>query len=396
VLAHVSVDWRSTIAGWLVAFLIVVVRSAAAEPPDPVGEGDSGPSIGDRVTEIFDRIWGYPTLYENPENPVLKKLRFRGRFQADFPVFDSNRDDYHEPQVRRLRLGLKSDWRNHITLHAEVDLDTTCDEGERCDGDTYVGLTDAYIGWAPSEVVALKVGKMSAPFTLDGKTSSKRLLTIDRNNVTNNVWFPAEYFSGVEVSGRLEMSGYRVGVYSSTTGSEFGSFDGGYFGILTYAHDFSKRLDVDEFLVSLDYVYNESDSKNELTRDLSHVFSLSLQFESGSWGVRSDLSGALGYHSQSDLIGFAILPYLSLTEKFQLVARYTYLHSFNGDGIRFARYENRANSPQGDDYDEVFAGINWYIYGHDFKLQTGFQYTWMEARRNFRGWGWTTAIRTAW
>jgi phosphate-selective porin OprO/OprP len=386
----------STVVVWVALFLIGVVGVVAAAPPDPVGEGDSPAPESDRVTQFFDRLWGYPTLYENPDNPVLKGFRFRGRFQADFPLFDANRGDYDEPQVRRFRLGFSSRWRYHLILHVETDLDVTCDKGEKCDDDSYEGLTDAYIGWAPADAFELKLGKISAPFTLDGSTSSKRLLTIERNNVSNNIWFPIEYHTGIDVSGRVDSSRYRVGVFSSTTGQQFGSLDGGYFILLTFGRDFSKWLDVEELIVSVDYVYNKSDHKNEATRDLNHVFSLNMRFDSGSWGLQSDLSGAVGYRGQEDLIGVVLMPFYSLTERFQLVCRYTYVHSFDGDGVRPGRYENHIDSAKGDNYDEVFGGINWFIYGHDFKLQTGLKYTWMDAQKNYRGWGWTTAVRIAW
>jgi phosphate-selective porin len=129
---------------------------------------------------------------------------------------------------------------HHLTLHAETDLDVTCDQGEVCDDDSYEGLTDAYLGWAPADAFALKLRKISAPFTLDGSTSSNRLLTIERNNVANNIWFPTEYHTGIDVSGRVDSSRYRAGFYSSTTGKQFGSLDGGYFMLLTYGHDVAK------------------------------------------------------------------------------------------------------------------------------------------------------------
>jgi phosphate-selective porin OprO/OprP len=121
-----------------------------------------------------------------------------------------------------------------------------------------------------------------------------------------------------------------------------------------------------------------------------------MRFDSGSWGLRSDLSGAIGYLDQEDLIGVVLMPFYSLSERFQLVCRYTYLHSFDGDGVRLGRYENQINSEKGDDYNEVFGGLNFFIYGHDFKLQTGLKYTWMDGQKNYRGWGWTTAVRVGW
>ena len=71
---------RSSVAVWLAAFLMGVAGAAVAEPPNPVGEDDSWASPeSDRVTQFFDQIWGYATLYENADNSVLKKVRFRGR-----------------------------------------------------------------------------------------------------------------------------------------------------------------------------------------------------------------------------------------------------------------------------------------------------------------------------
>jgi phosphate-selective porin OprO/OprP len=116
--------------------------------------------------------------------------------------------------------------------------------------------------------------------------------------------------------------------------------------------------------------------------------------------VRSDFSGGIGYASQPDLIGIALVPFFYLTKTLQIVGRYTWVHSFGENGVRFMRYENRIVDDLGDDYDELFAGLNWLIYGHALKLQTGFKYTWMDdAARDggfYRGWGWTTGLRLSW
>jgi len=269
-----------------------------------------------------------------------------------------------------------------------------------CDDDAYEGLTDAYIAWDPDEIFELKLGKMSAPFTLDGTTSSRSLITLERNNVSNNLWFPVEYHTGVSVSGAADAWRYLAGFYSSSTTEEFGDLDGGYFVLLTLAHDFSKHLAVRESLLTLNYVYNEQHEDNVSTRDLSHVVSLHFRFDTGRWGIRSDLSGGIGYGTQSNLIGLALVPFYHLSERFQIVGRYTYLHSFGENGIRFMRYENRIDLGRGDVYNEFFMGLNWFIYGHEFKLQTGIKYTMMDDAAgdggDYRGWGWTTGLRMSW
>jgi phosphate-selective porin OprO/OprP len=387
-------------SGWIVVSLLVAVVADVAAADHEAASADADSPKRDVITRVFDRVFGLATLYENPDNSVLQKLAVVGRFQVDFPVYDSNHGNYDDPQVRRFRAGLKSRWLSDFTLHAELDIDFDCDRGEDCDNSKYEGLTDTYLGWDRYEELTLKVGKISAPFTLDGATSSKRLITLERNNVTQNLWFPVEYHSGGIAQGDLEAWSYRLGGFSSSTKNEFGTFDGGYFLLFSLTRDLSKLLDVPEFQVSLDYVYNEEDEDNLGTRDLGHVFSLHGRLDTGTWGLRADLSGALGYGSQEDLLGFVVVPFYSITPKVQVVLRYTHLSSSGRDGIRFSRYDDRLDSARGGQYDEGFVGLNWFVYGHDFKIQTGVKYAVMTERPgpvgNYRGWGFSIGLRMAW
>ena len=50
----------------------------------------------------------------------------------------------------------------------------------------------------------VKVGKQSAPFTLHGSTSSKKLYTLERGKVARNIWFTNEYFTGASISEVVE------------------------------------------------------------------------------------------------------------------------------------------------------------------------------------------------
>ncbi|MBW2288834.1 MAG: hypothetical protein JRG80_07480 [Deltaproteobacteria bacterium] len=391
----------SRFARTLIAVLLVSGNgTAAAVPPEELIPRKPDSSVAARAEQAFDRLWGLATLYENRDDPVLKKLAFRGRFQADFPLFESNQGRYSEPQVRRLRLGFESHWLADLVAHVEVDLDATCERGENCDDDAYEGLTDAYLGWSPHEAFELKVGKMSAPFTLDGMTSSNRLLSLERNNLSNNLWFPVEYHAGINVSGRREDWRYLTGAYSSSTTEEFGDLDAGYFLLFTLGHDFSTRLRIPEALLTLNYVYNRADDDNVSTRDLAHVVSLHFRYDTGSWGVRSDLTGGIGYGKQSDLIGLVVMPFYHFNDYLQIVARYTFVNSFDDNGVRFARYESRIEPGLGDRYNELFLGLNWYLHGHKLKLQTGIKLTKMDDAANdggdYRGVGWTTGIRMSW
>ena len=103
------------------------------------------------------------------------------------------------------------------------------------------------------------LGKHGVLFTMDGATSSRELLTIDRSNLTNNIWFPQEYMPGVSVSGRLAPWVYRAGVYSAgEMNREFGEFNGGAFALGVLGYDFADSLGAKEALLAGNYVYQQS------------------------------------------------------------------------------------------------------------------------------------------
>lgn len=372
---------HASLAIWLVA----IPAAAAAEPGAPPAPAPA----------LFDRIWSYTEWYKNEENPVIQSFDFTGRFQLDYTLVDAHQGHHDEWNIRRFRVGGKAGLFDHVTLKGEVNLNPQEPHP------FYQGLTDMYVAWSRDKAFTATVGKHSAPFTLDGSISSTKQLAVDRGNLANNLWFSNEYFPGLSLSGEPGPWRYRAGLYSSGAGNpEFGEFNGGVFALGTVGYEFAKALEVKQALLTADYVYNEPDSDNTWTRSLQHVGSLNFRFETGRWGVRSDLSGGLGYGRQSDLWGGMLMPFYNLTDHFQAVTRYTYLKSDHRDGLRLARYENLVVSGRGDEYHEIYFGLNYYIYQHQLKLQTGVQYADMSDRADnggkYSGWAWTTGLRISW
>jgi phosphate-selective porin OprO/OprP len=249
--------------------------------------------------------------------------------------------------------------------------------------------------------VVLTVGKHAAPFTLDGATSSRELLTIDRSNLANNIWFPQEYLPGVSISGRRAPWTYRAAIFSSgAMNREFGEFSGGTSTLGVVGYDFASALDAEEALLTANYVYQHPDRDNTFTRQLQHIGSINFRFEDERWGARTDLSAASGYLGQSDLWALQAMPFFNITDKFQTIARYTFIHSSDVNGIRLATYENRIEPGRGDRFSEFYVGANYYFYGHKLKLQSGLQFTDMDDRANdggeYSGVGWTTGLRVGW
>jgi phosphate-selective porin OprO/OprP len=362
----------------LAAMLLLPVESVSAQ-----AEGDA-----------YDRIWRFSQWYENDANPAVQSVAFSGRFQYEYA---SVTDDttYDEWNVRRFRLGLKSRFFRSITVHVEAEFNP-----QEADP-FYTRLTDTYVEWSRDPSIAVTVGKHSAPFTMDGSTSSKELLTIDRSNLSNNMWFTQEYMPGVSISGQTSGWTYHGGVYSSgDQNEEFGDFSGAAFLLTVIGYDFGAELGVDEALLRANYVFQSEDPANTFTRQLGHVGSVNLKLESGRWGIRSDVSAASGYQAQSDLWGTMLMPYVSVTSGLQLVARHTYVSSQDPNGVRLARYENRHTSGRGDRYHELYAGANYFFYDHKLKLQGGLQFADMNDDAAdggaYSGVSATVALRVSW
>jgi phosphate-selective porin OprO and OprP len=373
-------------------------RERAASEPRPTAPQPGGTVVTQEKKEktVFDRIWEVPTIYKNKESDWLNELRFVGRLHLDQYNIDSELGHDQDWIVRRWRMGLKAElFRNHLTAHVEVDIDPQNDDP------AYRRLTDAYLAWKFSDAVRFTVGKHGAKFTLDGATSSNELLTIDRSNVANNFWFPTEYMPGASLSGKVGQWVYNTGFYSGGSESpEFGNFDAGNFYLASLGYDFGKALGLKRALLRGDYVFNDPDPESTFTRSFEQIGSLVLMLDGGRWGFSGELTAGRGSLRQSDAFGLTAMPWFNLTDHLQIVGRYTKIASDEPNGVRFSRYESFQTSARGDEYHELYAGLNYYLHGHKLKVQTGLTYTTMHDEAgdggDFEGWTWTTALRVSW
>ena len=344
----------------------------------------------------YDKVWSrFTNIYRNDRNPAVQQVLFTGRFQHDFVTLDADQGDLDESNVRRLRLGPRVTFLRNYLFHAEVELNPQ----ER--DPFYMRFTDLNIQWNKNSRYVMTVGKQGVPFTNEGATSSRELITIDRSNLANNIWFPQEYMPGISVSGRVAPWVYRGGVYSSgAMNRELGEFSGDYFTLALVGYDFAEMLDAKEAVLTGNYLYQHPDSDNTFTRQLEHIVSVHLRFEDDRWGFRGDVSNATGYLGQSDLKAFLAMPFFNITDKLQAVGRYTYIDSDDPNGIRLATYESRLVSARGDEYNELYLGANYYFYGHRLKLQSGIQWADMNDTANdggeYSGVSWTTGLRIGW
>jgi len=359
-----------------------------------LAQGDQKPAPN--LPSAYDKIWTrFTDWYNDKENPVVQRILLTGRFQVDYATVDADQGSHSEWNVRRLRLGPRITFFRDYLFHTEVELNPQEQDP------FYVRLTDMYVAWQKHPKAVITVGKQSVPFTQEGATSSKELVTIDRSNLVNNIWFTQEYMPGVSLSGRSAPWTYRAGVYSSgAMNREFGKFNGDAFTLALVGYDFAKTLKVREATLTGNYLYQHPDVNNTFTKRFEHIMSIHFKLEQPRWGFRSDLSETKGYLGQRNILGVMAMPIFNATDKLQFVARYTFLDSDGINGLSLATYENQVVTGRGDRYTEGYVGANYYFYGHRLKLQTGVQFGEMQDRANdggaYSGTSWTTGLRIGW
>ena len=355
----------------------------------------AGSAMGqDGKESDYDSVWNRVIFYDRSDSNTLKKLAFTGRLQGDYYNFDdSGGGSESDFNWRRFRVGFKASLFEGLTLHSEADMNLNDP------APLYKKLTDSNLAWASPGGMTIKVGRQSAPFTLDGATSSKKLYTLERSKVSGNLGFPNEYFPGITFSGKRDNWEYLAGLFSSDHGPEFDeAFDYGRFALFSVGYNFKENLGMDNALIRLDYVNQEQDATNK-TPHHKNVASLVTKFEKGNLHLWTDLSLSDGYGSQNDLIGLQLMPFYDITDRTQVVFRYTYLKSSSGDSIRLSKYEKDLFGIKGNEASEMFLGVNHFLYGHKLKWQNGIQYTEMDresGNERYDGWGFTSGIRISW
>jgi phosphate-selective porin OprO/OprP len=342
----------------------------------------------------YDRVWDHAILYEN-DTGALRELALSGRLHWNAIWIDAEQGSLDDTDRRRFRFGFRSEFSHDWSLRLEADFDLNAPAA-----DWYTRLTDAYIGYTIPRGERLKLLKHSAGFTLDGATSSNRLLTPERSNLTNNLWFTNEYFTGVSLDGNAaDRWSYRFSVFSSADDREFSTLDAGYFLLTSVGYDLAPALQLDSASLRVDYVYNDEHPDNG-TRDFGDVVSLSSKWQQSGWGLWTDLAAGRGYFDQPDLLGLSLMAFRDTSQRLQWVVRYTFLDSDGANGVRLPRYPTRVTSGRGDRYQELYMGFNVYFYSDKLKWQTGLEYGEMEDRAAdggaYEGWSLITAVRLYW
>lgn len=387
--------FRKSVLGMAVtATATAAVSSLTAGDPGKAIIDDKAPIAGSwTVCDLFN----HSTLYEG--DGLVKSLKFTGRYHGNF--IDTE-DDYlgggasDAWEHRRFRAGFVGKLANDLTFQNIYNLDTSA----HFDGDRLVSnIDELFIKWDPSDDFYISVGKQKQKILSEYRGSSNALLVIERSTLTQNVtsqklWGAAVGFAGLGFE-------HEVGVWGAAFEDDFAwpSFEEAGASI-TYRTNYDLSESTTLFF---DYQYvdqNRATSETFAGSPYENVFAIGTESKWGRFGLTTDVIFALDRRDGrlapgDDSHGFQVTPYYDLTDKLQLVARYSYL----SDG-RTGRPQQYASRPQVDGLNTLFVGVNYAICKTKLRLQAG--YEWADAERivgtttDYSNNSWLVGVRTHW
>jgi hypothetical protein len=314
---------------------------------------------------LCDTIFGMTTLYEG-DNPYIQEFKLVGRYHGQYFYADADEQgDAEYWDTRRWRLGFAMDFLNDFAF--EVNFNLEHENGGRF----FEDIEDMSLDYSGIEGVDVAIGKMKPTAGREYNTSSKRIKTIERSLVSNQV-FPDKIW-GLAVGGEINGLDVDLGAYAGDLDGDwnFSEFDAGY--LLNAAVTWND--------VRLSYLYNDGDAGNSGAEDYDHIFSLSyVNYGKKGYeglGFFAEAIYAVGDESD-DVWGITLMPSHMLTDKLEGVLRLHVAGSEGDSGLtvqrRYDRQVDALSSNRGDQYVGAYAGLNYYLCGDNLKLMGGVEY----------------------
>ena len=373
--------------GHYITLSALLAGSAMAGPaPDPGKEilvVEEPRSFCDYYYDLLDLA----TLYEN-DGGLIQDISLIGRYHGQWHDVESDLGDDADWENRRFRFGFDVAFLENFEFQTQFNLKRDYNEAGRF----FEDVEEFTLVWEPSDAWALSVGKQKAYITREWSTSSKRIKTLERSQLVNQV-IPDK--AGGVILTLNDLAGFTVDLGGFTGDSsddwDIPNFNAGYGAYTRIARDITEATEV-----RFDYFYNDGDPGNGEFEDYEHILSLNSQSDWDRFHLVTDLIyGIEGSFGNDDVYGLVLMPYYDLTDNLELVFRYTFSKSVSEDGLNVqSRYERAsAGRLRGDEYHAFYGGLNWYICGDKLKIMNGIEYSQLDGLNENDYWTYFTGVR---
>lgn len=320
---------------------------------------ENGQLTSEQAEQILDS--GRPLVETAGDN--FKDFRIRGRIQTQFGhVFANGEEDYSTLEMRRVRLGVRGTLLQNVRAQLEANL---------VPGSGF-SMRSAFLQWREYEQAYVKVGFDRPAFGFERTTSSASIYTVERSNLTNTII--SNDMTGVSMEGKMSLFNYGAGVYTNRDNRNPD-------GDSRYLYNGSVGVSLDHLLPDEqglrfrgDIILNDDSGGNF---GFKEGFSLSGHYEFAPFDLRAEYLHANDFNGDSTY-GWYVSPSYFLTEKFQITGRYEWMKSDNNDGItspgRYMRRSGDFGGLEGNEFQAIYAGANYYFNGDANKVMFGVEY----------------------
>ncbi len=360
---------------------------------------------------------------DNAENPYLQELTLKMRGQYQWGYVDpaggdervkGNRKDNNE--WRRFRLGAQAKVLNRFTLKGIWNIGGLDARNKFSDGawerSNTEGALDELTISTTLEPVTLTLGKHKPAYMAEYRTSSAKLITLERSMLVNQL--KAEKLYGISISNSDKKSdwGWNAGLWlngqrdNTWLSPSFNSKDNVTLGVsVSRATGKNSRL-------QLDYMHSfhkdgESNSRAEYAGPgAQDVVALSWEGKQDKLSFMAEALAGInvydGAEGADNVFGLVLMPSYRFSPHWEGVVRYQLANGNNAVKLDSRYYTtNSAYSGTCDMIQGIYFGANYYVAPsnpHMMKLMLGAEYLNAGGRnakgeKGFTGWQFSSAVR---
>jgi hypothetical protein len=321
-------------------------------------------------------------VYSNNESDALVqnvKLFGRVHYQYNYSDGESAGEDFDGDgdELRRLRAGASVSFLNGFKALGRMNLE----EGGFDDHDLgYDSWDELYLeygrkNWMGFDEASIGYGRYKVLFGGEEHESSKRIKTIERSAINNR--FGSVRPTGVVMNASKGGVEYIFGVWSTEPEREtWAGWDSG------VAVQGSATFDALEGSLILDFVYADDSSDDDSVFDYEWASSVTYNRDFGRYNLMANAT--VSEDGGADPLGLVLLPsFYIVPDKLEAAFRYQWAHatgdgsaprSSSSRGIRAVARAEGLPTGSGDNYHALYAGLNYYVAGHNLKFMTGLEY----------------------
>lgn len=360
---------------------------------------------------------------DKAENPYIQELslKMRGQYQWGYvdPAGGDSRvkgDRKDNNEWRRFRLGAQAKVLNRFTVKGVWNIGGLDTRSKYADGSWdrshSEGSLDELTISTSIEPVTLTVGKHKPAYMAEYRTSSAKLITLERSALVNQL--KAEKLYGISVSNADKKAewGWNAGLWlngqrdNTWLEPSFNSADNATLGMsISRATGSNGRLTLD-YMHSFRNEGRDQDGTDYAGPGAADVVALSWEGKQGNLTLLTEALAGFnvygGTKGAENVFGVVIMPSYRFSPHWEGVLRYQLASGSNAVKSDSRYYStNSTYSGTSDLLQGVYLGANYYVYPsnpHMLKLMLGAEYLNSEGRdakgnKGFTGWQLSSAVR---